>query len=43
MRTPTTSRITASLLIALATVAHAGQTPEQKCTVKKLSSVAKNN
>ena len=41
MRTPTTSTITASLLIALATVTHAGPTPEQKCTVKKLTAVAK--
>src|SRR5262249_46478316 len=40
-RTPTTSTIAASLLIALATVTHAGQTPEQKCTVKKLNAVAK--
>jgi hypothetical protein len=42
MRTPTTSTITASLLIALATVTHAGPTPEQKCTVKKLTAVAKD-
>ena len=41
MRTPATSTITASLLIALATVTHAGPTPEQKCAVKKLTAVAK--
>jgi hypothetical protein len=41
MRTPTPIAITASLLIALATVTHAGPTPEQKCAVKKLTAVAK--
>lgn len=42
MRTPATIAITASLLIGLAAVTHAGPTPEQKCTVKKLTAVAKN-